>query len=363
MSKKVKWGLIAVICLFIVGMIVYPSFKRKQVAEKQLAEVVPSQPRQQRVLNVNAEIVKEQELSDKIQVTATTLPDEEVDLSFESSGKIVSIEFKEGERVKKGDLLAKINDAPLQAQLRKLEAQLPLAKDRVFRQQTLLQRDAVSQEAYEQVRTDLEILNAEIDLVKANIAQTELRAPFDGTLGLRLVSEGAYASPSIVVTKLTKSSPLKIEFGVPEKYAQDIKVGVRITFRLEDSKGILKNYAASIYAVESQIEEDMRMLKVRATYPNSNEEIMPGRYAYVEVTEAEIKDALTIPSEAIIPEMGKDIVYVYRGGVAQPVELTLGLRTESRLQVLQGVEKGDTVITTAVMQLRTGVPVKIEKLN
>ncbi len=362
MNKKVKWGLIVVICLFIIGMIVYPTLKNKYLAEKQTTEVVPTQTRQ-RVLNVFAEVVKEQQLSDIIQVTATTLPDEEVDLSFESSGKIVSIDFKEGGRVQKGDLLAKINDAPLQAQLRKLEAQLPLAKDRVFRQQTLLQRDAVSQEAYEQVRTNLEILNAEIDLVKANIAQTELRAPFDGTLGLRLVSEGAYASPSTVITRLTRISPLKIEFGVPEKNAQDMKVGQQVIFRMEDSKGLLKNYSAQVYAIESQVDEATRLLKVRARHPNVGEHIIPGRYASVEISKTEIKDALTIPTEAIIPEMGKNIVYVYRGGVAEPAELIIGLRTESRLQILQGIEKGDTIITSGVMQLRTGTPVKIDKLD
>ena len=210
MTKRVKWSVTAAIVLMIAGMIAYPQIKSRMKASKDAAEVVPpagSQVRKQ-VLNINAEVLKYQSLTDKTIVTGSTIPDEEVDLSFESSGKIVAIYFTEGTHVKAGDLLAKINDKPLQAELKKLEAQVPLAKDRVYRQHTLLEKDAVSQEAYEQVATEYEKLMADIELVKANIAQTELRAPFDGIIGLRNVSEGAYASPSTVITKLTKISPL-----------------------------------------------------------------------------------------------------------------------------------------------------------
>lgn len=158
-----------------------------------------------RVLNVNAKIIKPQLLTDQIQISGSLMPDEEVDLSFETSGKIVEINFDEGSAVKKGQLLAKVNDRQLQAQLQRLVAQLKLAEDRVFRQNALLERDAVSKEAYEQVKTELATLNADIDLVKANIAMTELRAPFDGVIGLRQVSVGSYASPTTIVAKLTKS--------------------------------------------------------------------------------------------------------------------------------------------------------------
>ena len=145
----------------------------------------------------------------------------------------MAINFQEGTVVRKGELLAKVNDLPLVAQLSRYEAQLKLAEDRVYRQSALLKKDAVSQEAYEQARTELAMLNADIDIVKSNIALTELRAPFDGVIGLRNVSEGAYASPSVVVAKLTKISPLKIDFFVPERYANQIKPGTRLSFTIE----------------------------------------------------------------------------------------------------------------------------------
>ncbi len=155
-----------------------------------------------------------------------------MDLSFETSGKIVNINFTEGTRVKKGDLLAKMNDRPLQAQLEKLEAQLKLAEGKEFRQRSLLDRDAISQESYDQVQTDVQSIKADINLIKARISETELRAPFDGIIGLRYLSEGSFATSSTKIARLVKAKPLKIEFSISEKYASEIRIGYPITFKL-----------------------------------------------------------------------------------------------------------------------------------
>lgn len=366
MTKRVKWGVSAAIVFMIVGMIVYPELKMKFTASKEQSKEVPVPGSSVRksVLNINAVVLKYQSLTDRIMSTGSTLPDEEVDLTFESSGKVVAIYFTEGTHVKEGDLLAKINDKPLQAELKKLEAQVPLSKDRVYRQHALLKKDAVSQEAFEQVSTEYEKLMADIELVKARIAQTELRAPFDGVIGLRQVSEGAYvSSSSSVVAKLTKLSPLKIEFSIPESYSSQVSNGTPILFRMEDEGGRMQDHKATVYAVESKIDESTRTLKVRARYPNPGERILPGRYTSVEITKREIQDALAIPSEALIPEMGKDIVYLYKGGQAESREVTIGIRTESHVQVLEGVAPGDTLIVSGVMQLRSGMKVVIDHLT
>ena len=364
MTKRVKWSISALILLFIAGMALFPQLKNwfsSGEKEKSAVAAAPTGSRKQ-VLNINAEILKYQSLTDKTIGAGSTVPDEEVDLSFETSGKVVEIYFEEGTHVRQGDLLAKINDKPLQAELKKLEAQVPLAKDRVYRQRTLLARDAVSQEAFEQVSTEYEKLMADIDLVKSHIAQTELRAPFDGIIGLREVSEGAYTSPTTRIATLTKIKPLKIDFSIPESYSSEVKKGTKIIFRIDGPTGLMEDYAATVYAVESKLDVDTRTLKVRAVYPNHDESILPGRYASVEITRREIKDAIAIPSEALIPEMGKNIVYLYKSGKAQPVEIATGLRTESHVQVLDGLAAGDTLIISGVMQLRTGLPVTIDNL-
>ena len=358
--KKKKWIITSVILVvFCTGLVVYNHYRGSSSA----ADADPSEisiPRKSSVLNVNGLVVRPQTLTDGITSVGSLLPDEEVDLSFETSGKIVSINFQEGSTVRKGELLAKVNDKPLLAQLSRYEAQLKLAEDRVYRQSALLKKDAVSQEAYEQARTELAMLNADIDIVKSNIALTELHAPFDGVIGLRNVSEGAYASPSVVVAKLTKISPLKIDFFVPERYANQIKPGTRLSFTIE---GRQERFEAAVYATESKVDIATRTLAVRAKYPNTRGKLLPGRFATVQIRMHEIPDAIAIPTEALVPEMGVDKVFLYKGGKAHAVAIKTGLRTESRIQVVEGLAPGDTLIVSGTLQLREGLPVKLDTVE
>jgi membrane fusion protein (multidrug efflux system) len=361
MKKAIKWGATGGVALLTAGMILYPAAKKKFFSQEDITPTGAAQA--EKVLNIEAEVLEYRTLMDKTICIGNTIPDEEVDLSFESAGKITAIHFTEGTHVNKGDLLAKINDKPLLAELQKLEAAVPLARDRVFRQRALLEKDAVSREAYEQVSTEYDKLMADIDLVKTHIAQTELRAPFDGIIGLRAVSEGAYVTPATMVARLTRISPLKIEFTVPERYVPDMQKGTKIVFRLDDANGLAHQYEARVYAVESKLDPVTHTLKARAVYPNTDEHLHPGRFLSVEITRKEIPRALAIPGEAIIPEMGKNIVYVYKSGTAQPVEIITGIRTESHVQAVEGLAAGDTVIITGVMQLRMGMKVSIDNLH
>lgn len=359
MKKRVKWSLVALVGAGLIGWGVYSQMPQPNEELAEADQVMTTQSRGKKALNINAVIVRPRMLTDEVPIIGSLIPDEEVNLSFETSGKIVEINFEEGTTVQKGQLLAKVNDRPLQAQLQRLVSQLKLAEDRVFRQDALLKRDAVSQEAYEQVKTELATLNADIESVEAQIAQTELRAPFDGIIGLRQVSVGTYASPTTIVAKLTKISPLKLEFSVSERYARDIQVGTNLTFTLE---GSLDTYYAQVYARESSLDINTHTLTVRALYPNPSG-IMPGRYASITLKRQEYKDALAIPSQAIVPEMGKDKVFLYRSGKAEPVEIVTGIRTDALVQAVKGLAAGDTVIISGTQQLRTGMDVTIDHIE
>lgn len=360
MKKKRRWLVTAVILLvFCCTFGIYNHYSKTAAKS---GDTMPAEKVQRslNVLNVNGTIIRPKTLTDGITLTGNLMPDEEVDLSFETSGKIVEINFQEGSIVRKGELLAKVNDKPLLAQLSRYEAQLKLAEDRVYRQSALLQKDAVSQEAYEQARTELAILNADIDIVRSNIALTELRAPFDGIIGLRNVSEGAYASPNVVVAKLTKITPLKIDLFVPERYAGQIRPGTKLSFTVE---GRNETFGAAVYAKESKVDIATRTLAVRALYPNTHGTLLPGRFASVYIRMHDIQDAVAVPTQAIVPEMGVDKVYLYKSGKAHAVEVKTGLRTDAEIQIIEGLRTGDTLITSGTLQLREGLPVKLDAIE
>lgn len=358
MNKFIKWGIVIVI----IAVAIIMGIRTFTPKVNEDLKVVPAavKGKQSRDLNVRAIIVKESTLTDEFFVSGSIIPDEEVDLTFETSGKITDILFKEGSHVSKGELLAKINDAPLQAELRKLESQLKLYTDRMHRQNVLLEKEAVSQEAFQEAQTSLAILRAEIDGVKAKIAQTELRAPFDGIIGLRQMSVGSYASSTTTVAKLTKTNRLKLEFAIPERYAGTVKTDTPINFLVE---GDLEKRTAKIYAIDSHVDSDTRTFTVRALYDNRDGRLFPGRYANISLTTQTFENAISIPSQAIVSEMGIDKVFLYKSGKAIPIEITKGLRTESVVQALRGLSAGDTVITTGTMQLRMGQKVILDDVQ
>jgi membrane fusion protein (multidrug efflux system) len=230
----------------------------------------------------------------------------------------------------------------------------------VFRAKALLAKEAVSQEAVQEAEANLQALQANIDGVKAEIAQKELRAPFSGVIGLRQVSPGAYVTTQTAVATLTKTRPLKVEFSVPERYAGTLEPGTDLTFTAE---GDLTPRDAKVYAFDSRVDSETRTYAVRALYDNADGKLVPGRYVNVNLTTRHYDKTLAVPSEAIVSEMGIDKVFVCRNGKAEPVEITKGLRTDAQVQVLRGLAIGDTVITSGTMQLRAGqsVIVAVEK--
>jgi len=352
-----------ILILVLLGIIFYPKIKPVFTSDSGSETAQPARSqgsgRGGQPLFASGYIIVPTQMNELIYSTGSLIPDEEVELSFETSGKVVGIFFKEGTRVKKGELLAKINDRPLQAQLLKLQAQRKLTEEREFRQRQLLERDAISRESYDQVATELQSLEADILLIEARISETELRAPFDGIVGLRMISEGAFATTQTKIVRLVKISPLKIEFSIPERYAGEIAPGFTISF---DIDGIPKTFTANVYAVDPKVNMDTRTIVARAIYPNSNEELKPGRFASVRALLSQIENTISIPTEAIIPEMDGDKVFILRNGKAAEVRVTTGLRTESHIQIRSGLSFGDTLLITAILQLRHNIPVQLDTL-
>jgi membrane fusion protein (multidrug efflux system) len=363
MNKTTKYVLIAVI---VAGLAVwgYISFKPKKNSDIPAGPMpvaiggpVAALGRGGQTLLVRYVVMQPTELVDGINISGSLIPNEEVNLSFETSGKITDIFFEEGSKVKKGQVLAKINDAPLQAQLKKLEAQYQSTEDRLARQKALYEKEAVSKEAYQEAEANFNKLQADIEECKAKLDQTELKAPFDGIIGLRQVSVGAYASPNTNVATLTNTEKLKVEFAIPERYAGVLQNGADLTFTVE---GIDEVFPAQVYATNSKVDQGTRTYLVRAIYDNKGGKLVPGRYVSVTLNTRTFHNTLAVPSEAIISEMGIDKVFLYKKGQAIPQEINKGLRTDAMVQVLSGLNVGDTVITSGTMQLRTGMRVELK---
>ena len=193
-------------------------------------------------------------------------------------------------------------------------------------------------------------------MIKAQIAKTSVRAPFSGKIGLRSISPGTYITPAILVTKLVNTGKLKITFSIPEKYSSQVKTNTIITFKVAGSEG---RYSAKIYAIEPEIAVATRTLQVRAIAENKDGELLPGTFADVELPLAIIKDAIVVPTEAIIPVQNGKKIFISNNGLAKELMIETATRTETSVLVLSGLKEGDTVITNGVMSLKNDDPVKV----
>ncbi|MCX6143547.1 MAG: efflux RND transporter periplasmic adaptor subunit [Ignavibacteriales bacterium] len=308
-------------------------------------------------MTVSGVIVTTQPLDNVVNSSGTVLASESVDLAAEASGTVVAILFKEGAHVRKNDLLVKLNDDDLQAQLKKTELQIQLAAELADRQKQLLENSNTSKEQYDIAVSSLATLKADRENLIAAIRKREIRAPFDGIIGLRYVSEGSYVTPPTTrIASVQKVNPLKVDFAIPEKYAGKVRVGDLVKFHSDETN---LEFGGKVYAIEPEIEPATRTLQLRAMCDNKGEVIFPGGYVHVELRLKQPGGALMVPTQAIVPVLKGQTVLVRKNGVVASVAVKTGIRTPSIIQVTDGLSAGDTVITTGILQLRPGMPVNV----
>lgn len=303
-------------------------------------------------------IVTPGSLEENIKIPGTVLPAEQVELRSEIQGKVISILFTEGQRVKKGELLVKLFDADLQAQLRKTEAQIKLAEQTFKRLSELLRVNGSSRQEYDEAEATLEQLRADADLIKARISQTEVRAPFNGLTGIRYVSEGAIINNSQMIARIVEDSGTKAEFSVPERYADKLRSG-GIVHVYSPSKR--QQFTATIYATDAQINETNRSLRIRARINEKG--LLPGEFIEISAQIRNNPDALLVPAQAIVPEARGKKVFLSVAGKATPQSVETGLRSESRVEILTGLKAGDTIAVSGLMKIRPGSVLKFKNFK
>jgi membrane fusion protein, multidrug efflux system len=311
-------------------------------------------------LSVEALVIKPQVLDNKIFTTGTLLANEEVELRPEISGRITGVFFQEGSRIAKGALMLKIYDRELQAQHKRKELEEKQASDEERRQRSLYDIKAISQEEYDKTLNTLRMIQADKEVIESQIGKTEIRAPFNGVVGLRYVSEGGYVSPNMLAATMQELDPMKVEFSVPEKYARQIKSGIEILVRSTETG---EGHRGVIYALETKIDPNTRTIKVRGRIPNPEGTLIPGAFAKVEITLDEIPNAIVIPSGAVIPELNSEKVFLCVNGKAKSVSIRTGIRTEKNIQIVDGLAANDTLIVTGLLQLANGKAVQIKTLQ
>jgi membrane fusion protein, multidrug efflux system len=311
-------------------------------------------------LLVEGFVVQPHSESENIEVPGSLLPVEETQIRPEVSGRIVTLNIQEGAFVKKGTLLVKLFDQDLQAQLKKLQVQLDISNRTMLRQKDLLAINGISQQDFDLSALAVDNLKADIETTQISVSKTQIRAPYDGKLGLRNVSVGTYVSPSDILTNIRQVSQLKLEFSIPEKYAKDISPGYVVKFRVDGGE---KDHSATVTATEGNVDQVTRTLKIKAIVKESHAELVPGIFAKVNLQLGRNLNALMVPTQAVIPLARSKQIILLRKDSAQFSNVETGIRDSAFVQIVKGIKAGDTVITTGLMAIRPRLKVRITKLH
>lgn len=347
---KKRYIIYTLLILGIIALIIYRVSANRKINNPRDQKKVIS------AMSVEGRVLTPQTFEDNLSLSGSLEANEEIDIRSEVSGVVESINFEEGSKVSQGQVLFRVNDIELRAQLSKVKTAQQLSSENQRRAKLLLEKQAISQEEFDISNADFESSKAESQLIAAQLSKTTIRAPFSGTIGLRSISKGTYVTPSTTIAKLVNTSQLKITFSIPEKYASQMKVGNALTFTTSDSN---EAYKATIYAIEPQVDIATRTLKMRAIADNKEGKLYPGTFANVSLPLETVDDALLVPTESLIPIQNGKVIFVSKGGKAKQIEVKTGTRTDSMVRVLSGIKAGDTILTSGVMSLKDGTSVKV----
>jgi membrane fusion protein (multidrug efflux system) len=353
-SRIARWVLILAL-LAGLGYLVFAKINR---AEKK-KEANARQMNAPKDMLVDGYVVRTEQLSNTLEASGTLVSNEEAAIQAEISARVVQINFREGQPIRKGAVLAKLYDADLRAQLQKLQTQKQLAERTLERNRALFNKGGVAQQQVDVDAASVEGFNADIANVQAQIQRTEIRAPFNGTIGLRYVSEGTVVTPNTVIASIQQTNPLKLDFSIPEKYSDVLRLGDEVRFTVASEQ---TPYTGKVYAIEPKVDPNTRTIKLRALVANPKNELHPGQFAKVRLELSDTPQALMVPSQAIVPSARDKKVIVSKGGKATFVVVETGLRNANKVQILKGIQPGDTVVTSGMLQLKPDASLKIVRV-
>lgn len=347
--------LLAVLAYFSI-MFIAGCYAKAEDKSKSILVSAPAAPG----VPVDGYIVKPAVLNDVLEITGSLEPNQEVDIVSELPRKIVRVNVKDGVSVSAGQLLFEMDNADLYAQLEKLHQQEKLAQLNEERLRDLIQHEAVVQQDYDQAFTNLKVLDAQIVELQVTINKTKIRAPFNGQLGIIHVYPGAVVSANTVLTHIQDNSQVKLDFHVPEKYAQNITSGSILKFTVASDN---RQYNARVVAREAGVDPATRTLLIRAVSQNTAKTLLSGQSARMQVSLHSSDNALMVSSQALIPSSQGYNVYIVKNNQVQLDPVEIGQRGPFTVEVLHGLNKGDTVITSNLLRLMPGSLVRFASLR
>jgi membrane fusion protein (multidrug efflux system) len=283
--------------------------------------------------------------------------DESVQISAEVAGRISEILFKEGEEVKAGDVLIKLDDALAKAEVEEVKSRQTLAQSNFDRAQSLSRSGSGTERALDEATSALQTARAELQLAETRLAKLSITAPFDGRVGLRTLSVGAYATPGAPIVNLEKIDQLKLDFRVPEIVLTQVSTGQEVEATVDAQPG--RKFNGKIYAIDPQVDVNGRSLRIRARIDNADLALRPGLFARVIIKGLEERQVVRVPESAVVPRGEDNLVYSIVGGKAKENKVSLGRRRAGEVEILQGIDPGTQVVVAGQMNLKDGSAVEV----
>jgi membrane fusion protein (multidrug efflux system) len=308
---------------------------------------------------IPVEVAQAQAAVSASEITAigSLMSDESVEVTSEAAGRVEEILFEEGNDVKAGAVLVKLDPTLILAELKDAEARLTLAETSYNRTRSLQKSGASTQQSYEEALSNLEVARAAVELARTRADRMQVKAPFDGVLGFRTVSVGAYVTAGTKLVNLEKIDELKVGFSVPEVFLAQLSVGQQVELTVDAWPG--ETYMAIIYAINPHVDVNGRALQVRAQLVNDDLKLRPGLLARIVVKGKDERQVVAIPESAIVPRGGETFVYRLEGGKAVETPVQVGRRRNGIVEIVKGLAANAQVVTAGQARLKDGNEVEV----
>jgi membrane fusion protein (multidrug efflux system) len=306
-------------------------------------------------VGVLTEPARQETFDYEVEALGTAKANEAVEITSKVTNLVTAIRFREGEQVREGSTLVELYSVEARAELEAARAALAETQSQLKRSRELFATQALSQAQLDQLNATLSANQARVTTAQSRLADTVIRAPFSGRTGLRRVSVGSLVTPGAIITTLDDTRIIKLDFSVPETFIAVLVEGLPLSARSVAFPE--REFSGKIVSIDSRVDPTSRSVIARAELPNAEGLLKPGMFLTVRLKEKRAPVVL-ISEQALVPEEGRQYVYVVADGRAQKREITIGRRSPGKVEVVTGLKAGETVVVEGTQKVRDGGAVR-----